>query len=217
MQLAILGGSGRIGSHVLTWALESGHDVRALARNPQSLPDTAGVGAAGLGAAELTVVTGDATDSYAVAEAVAGADAVLSALGPRGPKSPDLLATAARNVVDAMDKAGARRLICVSAAGAFIQGDPNMGALMKWVLPRLLAKTFADVREMESIVAATDLDWTMVRASRLVDRPLTGQYRVQPDYPAPGGRKISRADVAHFMASVLIESSWIRGTPTLAY
>src|SRR5260370_41164272 len=112
MQLALRGGCGRIGSHVLTWALESGHDVRALARNPQSLPEAAGVGAAGLGAAELTVVTGDATDSYAVAEAVAGADAVLSALGPRGPKSPDLLANAARNVIDAMDEAGARRLVC---------------------------------------------------------------------------------------------------------
>jgi putative NADH-flavin reductase len=207
MQLAILGGSGRIGSHLLTWALESGHEVRALARSPQSLAPTAG----------LTVVSGDATDGAVVAETVVGADAVLSALGPRGAKTPDLLASAARNIVAAMDKAGIHRLICVSAAGAFIQGDPDMGAVIKWVLPRVLAKTFADVREMEAIVAGSDLDWTMVRASRLVDAPLTGQYRVGPDYPPSGGRKIARADVAHFMASALTDGSWVQEAAALAY
>jgi putative NADH-flavin reductase len=207
MQLAILGGSGRIGSHLLTCSLESGHEVRALARSPQSLAPAAG----------LTVVSGDATDGVVVAETVVGADAVLSALGPRGAKTPDLLASAARNIVAAMDKAGIQRLICVSAAGAFIQGDPDIGALIKWVLPRVLAKTFADVREMEAIVAGSDLDWTMVRASRLVDAPLTGQYRVRPDYPPPGGRKIARADVAHFMASALTDGSWVQEAPALAY
>ncbi len=207
MELAILGASGRIGGHLLTWALDSGHDVRALVRNPQSVGLAAG----------LAVIQGDATDGHAVAETVAGADAVLSALGPRGAKTPALLTTAAQNIVVAMDKAGVRRLISMSAAGAFIQGDPNMGRLTKWVLPRLLAKTFADVRGMEAIVAATDLQWTMVRASRLVDTPVTGHYRVQPEYPPPGGRKISRADVAHFMASALTDGSWVRGTPALAY
>lgn len=207
MQLAILGSSGRIGSHVLTWALESGHDVRALARSPQSV----------LSATGLTVVRGDATDGQAVADTVAGADAVMSALGPRGAKTPGLLASAARNIVIAMDKAGTSRLICVSAAGAFIQGDPDTGALIKWVLPRVLATPFADVREMEAVAAAGDLDWTMVRATRLVDTPLTGQYRVRPEYPPVGGRKISRADVAHFMASALTDGAWFRQAPALAY
>ena len=207
MQLAILGGTGRIGSQLLSWALESGHEVRALARSPQSLPAATG----------LIVVSGDATDSHILAETVAGTDAVLSALGPRGAKTPALLGTAAHNIVVAMGKADVRRLIVVSAAGAFIQGDPNMSALTKWVLPRVLAKTFADVREMEAAVADSDLDWTMVRASRLVNAPLTGHYRVQPEYPPPGGRKISRADVAHFMASVLTDGSWVRQAPALAY
>jgi putative NADH-flavin reductase len=207
MQLAMLGGSGRIGRHLLTWALEAGHEVRALARTGQSLAPAAG----------LTVVSGDATDGVAVAETVAGADAVLSALGPRGAKTPDLLASAARDIVAAMDKAAIHRLICVSAAGAFIQGDPDTGTLIKWVLPRVLAKTFADVREMEAIVAASNLDWTVVRAARLVDMPLTGKYRVRPDYPPAGGRKIARADVAHFMASVLTDGSWVCQAPVLAY
>jgi putative NADH-flavin reductase len=214
MRLAILGASGRIGSHVLSWALTSGHEVTALARNPGSLTRNPG---SNPGSAGLTVIAGGATDASAVAEAVAGADAVLSALGPRGAKTPALLATAARAIVAAMDKAGPRRLICVSAAGAFIQGDPDTGRLIKVILPRVLAKPFADVREMEAAVAASDLDWTLVRATRLVDTAGTGHYRVRPDFPPVGGGKIARADVAHFMAAALTESTWVRARPALAY
>ncbi|HTZ94461.1 MAG TPA: NAD(P)H-binding protein [Streptosporangiaceae bacterium] len=208
MRLALLGASGRIGRHVLARALESGHDVTALARDPQSLA------AAQRG---LTVLAGDATDSAMVAELMTGADAVLSALGPRGAKSPALLASAGRNIVAGMTKAGVRRLVCVSAAGAFIQHDPDSGALVKMILPRVLAKQFADVREMEAAISASDLDWTLVRATRLVNTGLTTQYRVRPEYPPRGGWKISRADVAHFMAAALAEDSWVRGHPALAY
>ncbi len=212
MRLTILGATGRIGGHLLSWALEAGHPVHALARSPEALdtaardwaaqgPGAPEPGARGL-AAGLAVTRGDALDAAAVAEAIAGADAVLSALGPRGAKTPGLLAGAASNIVAAMQKTGARRLICVSAAGAFITEDPH---------------AFADVRRMEDVVRGSDLDWTLVRATRLVNGPLTGRYRVAPDYKPRGGGKISRADVAHFMAAALTEDGWLRSAPALAY
>lgn len=207
MRLAVLGGSGRIGQHILAAALESGHQVCALARRPEALAVASG----------LTVIRGDATDGRAVADLVADADAVLSALGPRGAKTPALLASAGRDIVAGMSEAGVRRLICVSAAGAFIRADPDSGVLIKLILPVVLAKPFADVREMEAIVAASDLDWTMVRATRLVNTRPTRQYRVRPDYPPTGGGKIARADVAGFMLACLTERSWVREHPALAY
>ncbi len=70
---------------------------------------------------------------------------------------------------------------------------------------------------MEDVVREMDLDWTLVRATRLVNGQLTGRYRVSPDYPPRGGGKISRADAAHFMASVLTEHGWVRSAPVLAY
>jgi uncharacterized protein YbjT (DUF2867 family) len=168
----------------------------------------------------LTVTVGDALDPGAVAEVVAGADAVLSALGPRGPRSTrnaSLLAAAAASLVDGMDRAGPRRLISVSAAGAFIAGDPDTGWLIKAILPRVFAAPFADTRAMEAVIRASGLDWTLVRPSRLVDRPATGRYRVRADYPPPGGRKIARADVAQFMALALTEGGWRHAAPALAY
>jgi putative NADH-flavin reductase len=207
MQIAILGATGGIGGHVLSWALEAGYPVRALARSPQALAPAPG----------LTITRGDALDADAVAEVIDGADAVVSALGPRGAKAAGLLAGAAANTVAAMQKTGARRLVCVSAAGAYITADPHTNWLVKMILPRVLARQFADTRQMEGVIRATELDWTLVRASRLTNRPGTGRYRVSPDYPPPGGWKISRADVAHFIAAVLADDGWVRAAPALAY
>lgn len=207
MRVALLGGTGRIGGLLLAQALESGHEVTALARNAEALTAAAG----------LTAVRGDARDAQAVQATIEDADAVLSALGPRGAKAPALLETAAKNMILAMSRAGVRRLIGVSAAGAFVAGDPNMNALVKLVLPRILAAQFADVRAMEQAVRASDLDWTLVRPARLVNSGVTGKYRAAPDYPPPGGRKISRADVAHFIGAALEQNSWLEAAPALAY
>jgi uncharacterized protein YbjT (DUF2867 family) len=207
MLISILGGTGGIGGHVLSWALDAGHPVRALARQPGVLPQRAG----------LTVISGDALDGAAVAETIAGADAVISALGPRGAKPPSLLAGAAANIVGAMEKASARRLVCVSAAGAYISGDPDTGWLLKAIVPRVFAAQFADTRQMEAVIRDSGLDWTLVRATRLVNRPGTGRYRVRPDFPPPHGRMIARADVAHFIAAVLTEDTWLHEAPAIAY
>jgi uncharacterized protein len=62
MQVAILGATGGIGGHVLDWALQAGHPVHALDRNPQALTPAPG----------LTVTRGDALDADAVAEMIDG-------------------------------------------------------------------------------------------------------------------------------------------------
>jgi putative NADH-flavin reductase len=207
VRLAILGATGGIGGHLLSWAADARYPVNVLARDPAAVPRRPGV----------TVTQGDATDPDAVYEAVASADAVLSALGPRGAKSPDLLATAARHVVQAMGKTGARRLIGVSAAGAFIQDDAQAGGLVKLILPRVFARSFADVRAMEQVVRASDLDWTLVRPTRLVNLPGRGSWRGRDQYPPPGLTKIARADVAKFVIGALTESTYLHQAPAICW
>ena len=207
MRVALLGGTGRIGSEVLDMLLADDHDVQVLARSAGSVRPAAG----------LTVIEGDALDSASVAALVKGADAVVSALGPRGAKSPGLLGNAAANTVAAMNESGVRRLIAVSAAGAFIGADPDIGALTKLILPRVFAKQFADVRRMEDVIRASDLEWTLVRPSRVVGGSATGRYRTRSDFPPQGGKKVSRADVAQFMVDALSQHSWIGAAPALAY
>jgi|SRR6266851_608759 len=206
-RLAIFGATGGIGGHLLSWAVDAGYPVHVLARRASAVPRRPGV----------TVTEGDATDREAVADVVASADAVLSALGSRGAKTPGLLASAASAVTEAMTKSGVRRLICVSAAGAFITEDPAANPLVKMILPRIFAQSFADVREMERVVRASGLDWTLVRPTRLVDAPAAGEYRLRDQYPPPGLSKIARADVAQFMITALTTDGYLRQAPALCW
>jgi uncharacterized protein YbjT (DUF2867 family) len=116
-----------------------------------------------------------------------------------------------------MHKTGARRLIAVSAAAAFIPEDPDKSWIVKQTQPRIFARAFADVRQLERVVKDSDLDWTLVRPTRLVNDPGKGEYRVRADFPPPGGGKIARADVAHFIGTALTSASYIRECPALAY
>ena len=146
--------------------------MNVLARHPEALNLDALVPAArGQAAPGVTVTRGDALDAAAVAEAAAGADAVLSALGPRGARPPGCWPGPRRTPSRPCGRPGPGALICVSAAGAFITGDPHANWLVKQILPRVLAKPFADVRQMEDVIAESGLDWTLVRATRLVNRP----------------------------------------------
>jgi len=145
MKLAMFGATGRIGGHLLNWAVDAGHDVHVLARSPQALRPQDG----------LTVTGGDVLDPAAVAAIISAADAVLSAVGPKIRDNfhyTELLAPAAANIIDGMHKTGARRLIAVSAAAAFIPEDPDKSWIAKQIQPRIFARTFADVRQMERVV-----------------------------------------------------------------
>ena len=78
MRLALFGATGGIGGHLLNWAVDAGHPVHVLARDAAAVPARPGI----------TVTEGSAADPVAVASVIAEADAVLSALGPRGAKTP---------------------------------------------------------------------------------------------------------------------------------
>jgi putative NADH-flavin reductase len=206
-RLAIFGATGGIGGHLLSWAVDAGYPAHVLARHQEAVPRRPGV----------TVTQGDATDPEAVADVVASADAVLSALGARGATTAGLLGTAASTVTQAMVKHGVGRLICVSAAGAFIREDPEANPLVKIILPRIFARPFADVREMERVVRASALDWTLVRPTRLVNGPGTGEFRIRDQYPPPGLTKIARADVAQFMIGALTQPGYLREAPAICW
>lgn len=73
--VAVLGGTGRIGRHVVAEALARGAEVRVLVRDPSRLP---------VRDDRLEVLRGDARDAAAVRRVLEGATAVISSLGPRG-------------------------------------------------------------------------------------------------------------------------------------
>ena len=214
MKLTIFAATGGIGGQLLEQAVDAGHDVTAVVRNPARL------------SRPVRAVTADMTaaDPAAVEAAVAGADAVLSGLGPRSNADAGVAAQGTRVIVAAMRATGVRRIVAVSAAPAGTiatpgrpnppKHDPGDGFFMRHLLSHVasvtLGKVFADLAEMEDILAGSGLDWTVVRPPRLTGKPLTGSYRTAYGQNLRGGLSVPRADVANYMLSVLGQPDTIK-------
>ena len=204
MKLTIFAATGGIGRQLLEQAIAAGHDVTAVARNPQSLADAA----ARVVAADLA-----SADPVELQPAVAGADAVLSALGPRTKADAGVAARGTKAITRAMQAVGARRIIVVSAAPIGTvpspgrphppRHDPGDGFIIRYladpIVKRALREHYADLARMEDVLRGSDLDWTIVRPPRLTDKPVTGRYRTAYGQNIRRGLFISRADVAHYM------------------
>jgi putative NADH-flavin reductase len=190
MRFSVFGATGGIGVEFVRQALAAGHEVVAVVRDPRRLAVPA--------QPRLTVFPAELAEPEDVVPAVEATDAVISALGPRPGDRAGILGTGARVQLAAMAKTGVRRLVVVSAAGAFVEpGDgPVTRAVVKPLLGRLLREGFVDVRAMEAEVRSSGVDWTIVRPPRLLNRAGRGRYRREFDRSVRGGRSIARADVA---------------------
>jgi putative NADH-flavin reductase len=209
MRVTVFGATGGIGTEVVRQALAAGHEVVAVVRDAGRLTVPAGAG--------LGVVTADVMDPAQIGPAVKGADAVVSALGPRPGGPATVLADSARSILAALDQTGVRRLVTVSANGAFIEpGEPFVTrVVVKPLLHRFLRDAMTDTQRMETEIRASDTDWTLIRPPRLTSKPGRGRYRRATDRNV--GRTIARADVADAILAVLPDPATIRHAVGVGY
>jgi uncharacterized protein YbjT (DUF2867 family) len=194
--IVIAGGHGQIALRLARLLSARGDTVRSLIRNPGH---EAGVHAAG---AEPVLADMERLDD--LSGFVDGADAVVFAAGAGPGSGAERKRTvdlgAAVKLLDAARRTGARRYLMVSSMGA---GDPAAGG--EAMRPYLEAKAEAD-----AALAASDLDWTIVRPGRLTEDPGTGL--VQVGASLGGLREITRDDVAAVLAACLDEPRTVRAT-----
>lgn len=124
MRCVVLGGCGFIGAHVVDGLVAAGHEVRALARRPEALRGP-------VPGVDYRFV--DYRDRSALAEVLAGCDAVFHMISATTPGSGDLdpigdindnlVGTVA--VLDLMLAAGISRLVYVSSGGV-VYGVPEV-------------------------------------------------------------------------------------------
>ena len=178
LRLFVVGATGRTGRALLDLGLSRGHHLTAFVRSPHKLSTRH---------PHLSVVEGDPLQAEALARALPGHDAVVSALGPRPAdalRATTLLSTGALSTVAAMRAAAIRRLAVVSAAFLFPGGGPLV-ALGRF----LLRAHIADTRAMEHTVRHSGLGWTLVRPPRLVDSA-DDSYRAEVNQ-LPSGMRVS--------------------------
>jgi putative NADH-flavin reductase len=209
MKIIIFGSTGGTGRELVQQALDLGHEVTAFARQPAKFDD--------ISHANLQRAQGDILDQDAVFAGIQGHDAVLCAIGA-GAGRTTLREDGTRNIVQGMEKAGVRRLICQSTMGIG-ESRANLGFLTKYVIvPVFLRHAFADHERQEAVIKGSSLDWIIVRPPHLSDGPRTGRYR--HGFPATDTSiqgKISRADVADFMLKQLTDDTYLRQMPGVSY
>lgn len=208
MNILVFGATGPTGRQVVKQALDRDHAVTAFVRSPRKLPITHD---------RLRVVVGDTTHGAAsIAEAIVGQDVVVSTLGRHNSfRSHQLIERSINMIVPAMQCAGVRRLILVSAFGVGAsRGDaPLIPRIMYRVL---LRDIFADKNAAEDEVRRSGLEWTFVYPVMLTEGPMTGKYRAADRLELHGVPKISRADVAHFILTEVDKRAFIRKTAVVS-
>ena len=205
MKLVVFGASGGVGRAAAEAAVARGDEVTVLARRPARVRL----------APPVRVIEGDALDAAAVAGAIRGQDAVLTALGGRPWRDTDVCSRGTRHIVDGMGEHGVRRLVAVSAIGV---GDSrqHLGWLARRVaVPLVMRRLFDDKERMEETMRGSDLDWVIVRPGLLTSGRPRGSWRVALDGSIHGGF-IPRGDVAAFCVVQLSSDEYLRQAPSLA-
>jgi len=218
MRIVVFGANGPTGRELVGQALAAGHQVTAVTRHPEQVAPRECLAVAGA----------DAADAGAVSEAVAGSDAVLSALGvPYTRKPVTVYSTGTANIIAAMKDHGVRRLIVTGSAAV----DPGYRAsdsvlfrqVMEPLFMRLPGKTvYADNRRMEALIRASSLEWTIIRACWLFNARQVSDYQICEN--TIRGMFTARADLAACLLAQLADDRYVRtavgvvttaGTPSI--
>lgn len=202
MKIALFGAGGTIGQRIAAEARSRGHSVTALGRSTE------------------------VTDAAAVARAVAGHDAVVSAVGPGlGPAGQpvDMLSKAAHALLAGLRQAGVKRLVVVGGAGS-LEVAPGKQLVDQPQFPaawRPVALAHRDALGVYRRATGPDVDWTYVSPAALIEPGArTGKYRVGGDQllvDAQGQSRISAEDFAVAILDELETPRNVRKRITVAY
>ncbi len=207
MRILVVGAAGRTGQQVVEQGLGHGHHIRALVRSTPLAREHE----------RLDVVTGDVLDFDAVDAAMVDVDAVISTIGSGGGRDVRVYSEGLGTVVHAMAIHEVPKLVVVSAAGAFARKDPLISLGFRTMIATVLKPVYDDMERMEQRVAATGLDWTIIRPVGLSDGPLTGRYRASLDGSMlPKANRISRADLAAACLKAVTSPAYSRMTLVVA-
>jgi uncharacterized protein len=176
MRILVFGASGRTGLRVVRAAVERDLAVAAFVRDPGRVTGV-----------ELHV--GDVSRQEDVAAAVRADDVVVSCLGGGG------IGAGTANIVAAMQRVGARRIVAVVGAGVLQHDDKTLRNEQPDYPPPLRA-IGKEHQAVFDALRTSSLAWSLVCTPRLVDGEATGRMIVQRDYLPAGSFSVTTGDVA---------------------
>lgn len=204
MRVAILGASGKGGSEIAKEAAARGHQVLGLSRHPEAVPEHA----------NITAQACDAEDAAALAEAIKGVDAVISALH---------FNVTADHLLGAVKAAGVGRLLVMGGA-ASLTGPDGVRVYDSPTFPEHIKPyVIGGIHFLDALKQEQELDWTFFSPAMLIfvgERQGPGSFRLDTDnlvVGADGESRISYADYAIAMIDELEQHRHPRRRFTVGY
>lgn len=205
MKLTVFGATGRTGREIVRRALQDGHQVTALVRRPQAMRPQPG----------LTVVEGDARDAAAVAQVIAGAGAVVSALST---DTTTTLTQATAAIIAGMHAHGVARIVTIGTAGILqSRTEPESLRYQSGESRRTQVFPAQEHHRAYQMLRASGLAWTVVCPTSLPEGDAVGGYRTELDYLPVDGRQISTGDTAAFAYAELLGAQHVGHRVGIAY
>lgn len=206
MKILVFGATGRVGSRIVNHALDDGHSVTALVRNPDKIQ---------LRSDQLTVIEGNTLNKVDIDRVVHGIDVVFSALSTDGTTT---LSKSMPSIINAMEKEGIKRIISIGTAGILnSRVSPNIFRYQSDESKRRTTRAAEEHRKVYNLLKASRLDWTIVCPTYLPDGERTGEYRVEKDYLPENGSEISVPDTSEFAFSQLTGNDYMKSRAGIAY
>jgi len=202
MKVLVFGATGGTGQEIVQQSLENGYMVTAFVRDPNQII---------IEHENLNLVQGDVFDAKSVANAIQDQDGVFCVLGTGSDLSfSEVRTVGTKNIIDGMQMYGVKRLVAVTFMGA---GDSwnRVPGILKVLMRTLLKNRLADHESQEAVIRESDMDWTIVRPSRLTDQKYSGRYLFGEDI---SGKSLSicRADVADYSLKALTDNTLVKKT-----
>lgn len=207
MKIIVFGATGSVGREIVKQALEKDFKVTAFIRSPEKMKN--------LKHTNLTVYEGNVSNPKEVEHAVKNHDAVFCALGDG--RAGKIRAEGTFNIINAMNKAEVKKLICLSTLGMG-KSYGNLNFFWRHIMfGMLLKKAFNDHKLQEEYIYNSDLDYTIVRPSALTDGMISNNYKVGFDGKYKKlNLKISRSDVASFMLHQLYDVKYLKNAVSIS-
>lgn len=209
MKVTLFGATGKTGPYLIAEGLKRGIELTVFVRSGTPFDDP-----------RVRVVRGELTDAALLGDAIRGSDAVLSALGPTSLRhAKDLPITRATEaIIVAMQRERVARLVAVSTGTA---PDPGDGSDWKIRLPALLVRyampgAYHDILGLARAIRASPLQWTLVRAAFLKNRPTSGTLNVGIYGHTRHSGSVSREELAIFMFDQLSNRDHIGQAPGIS-
>jgi putative NADH-flavin reductase len=208
-RIAVLGASGGIGRRIVRRALGQGYALTCQTRTAGKLADVAG---------SVEIHAFAPTDAAALGTFVKGADAVIFALGVDAPGATTLFSDATQALAAAMQKAGVKRLIAVTGVGAGETRGHGGFFYDRIIFPLFTRQRYADKDRQEALIAASELDWIIVRPAPFAEAAATGPLQVHTRIaPETVLRRITRDEVAAFVVAQIGDDRYLRQRPFIGH